>query len=247
MPRVGPQSVPFNAQVAYMIVAGGAGLGVNAPNADPAAVRRVRAAFEDLRAKHHVYYEAPGRLIQPQRVGSSPIVKGMNDRQHVFAAGFASLWLEWELAKRSNSAADGRFLYEMGQTPLYAVRGVRGDRNALLAFQWGGLLMDGRRAAAMLPDPRERDEEFQFARREIEEGVEHLRRFPLSRREVIHEQAGERPDVWPAEQNPWDCYVWKADPDMTHRATGPFKNKWAAGIDYLHAYWAARYWRIPGV
>ncbi len=247
MPRIGPQSVPFNAQVSYLIVAAGAGLGVQAPNADPAAVGRVREAFEELRVKHHVYYEAPTQLVRPQRVGMSPIVKGMNDRQHVFVAGYAALLLEWELARQANAAADGQFLYEMGRTPLYAMRGVRGDRNSLLAFLWGGLLMDGRRAAAMLPDAREREAEFAIARQEIDEGVEHLRRFPLSRRTTVHEQAGRREGVWPAEENPWDAYVWKADPDMTHRLTGPPMNRWAAGIDYLHAYWAARYWGLPSV
>ena len=247
MPRIGPQSIPFNAQVAYVTVAGGAGLGVAAPDADPGMVARVAAAFEELRGKHHVYYESPGTLIRPQRVGANPLVKGMNDRQHVFMAGYAALLLEWELARKANAAADGRFLYEMGRTPLYAIRGVRGERNSLLSFLWGGLLMDGRRAVAILPDARERDTEYAAARTEIDVGVEHLRRFPLSRREVIHEEAGKRSDVWPAEENPWDCYVWKADPNRFYRATGPYMNKWAAGIDYLHAYWAARYWGVPGV
>ena len=246
-PRFGPQSIPFNAQVAYLIVAGGAALGTQAPDAHPAAVARVREAFEELRTEHHVYYESPEKLIRPQRVGASPIVKGMNDRQHVFTAGYTALLLEWELARRANAAADGQFLYEMGRTPLYSMRGVRGDKNSLLAFLWGGLLMDGRRAAAMLPDPREREAEFALARQEIDVGVEHLRRFPLSRRAFVFEEAGPRPGVWPAEEHPWDGYVWKADPDMTYRQTGPELNRWAAGLDYLHAYWAARYWGIPGV
>ncbi|NNJ24228.1 hypothetical protein [Alienimonas chondri] len=246
-PRLGPQSIPFNAQVAYLVVAGGAGLGANAPNIDPNAVRRVKEAFEDLRAKHHVYYEVPTQLVRPQRIGASAVVKGMNDRHHVFTAGYTALLLEWELARSANTAADGQFLYEMGRTPLYAMRGVRGERNSLLSFLWGGLLMDGRRAAAILPDPREQQAEFAIARHEIEEGVEHLRRFPLSRRSAIVEKNGERPDVWVVEQRPWDCYVWKANPNLTYRQTGPVLDKWAAGIDYLHAYWAARYWGLPGV
>ncbi|MEM9700930.1 MAG: hypothetical protein AAF907_00640 [Planctomycetota bacterium] len=246
-PRIGPQSVPFNAQVAYMIVAGGTAFGRDATTADPRAFARVKQAFDDLRGKHHVYYEVPTLLVRPQRVGASPIVKGMNDRQHVLTAGYASLLLEWELARKANAAADGQFLYEMGRTPLYAMRGVRGQKNAMMAFQWGGLLMDGRRAAAILPDVRERQAEYAIGRQEIEIGVEHLRRFPLSRRSWIFEKAGANPNAWAAEQRPWDCYVWKADPTMTYRQTGPLMNKWAAGIDFLHAYWAARYWGIPGV
>ncbi|MFH5802414.1 hypothetical protein [Alienimonas sp. DA493] len=246
-PRIGPQSIPFNAQVAYLIVAGGAGLGVHAPNADPGAVNRVMDAFEELRSKHHVYYEGPAQLVRPQRVGASPLLKGMNDRQHSLTAGYASLLLEWELARRANATADGRFLYEMGRTPLFAMRGVRGERNAMMAFLWGGLLMDGRRAAAILPDPQERNAEFEAARREIEAGVEHLRRFPVSRRAVVAEKAGTRGDVWIAEQRPFDCYVWKADPNEVFVQTGPPTSKWAAGIDFLHAYWAARYWGLPGV
>ena len=244
-PRFGPQSLPFNAQVSYLIVAGGAGLGATAPNADAAAVARVNAAFRELRGEHHVYYESPTKLIRPQRVGNSPIVKGMNDRHHVFTAGYYGLWLEWELARRAGAGADGRFLYELGRTPLWAMRGVRGDRNALLAFLWAGLLSDGRRAAAILPDERERAAEFGLARAEVAAGVEHLRRFPLSRREFLFEEGSKRDDLWTAEQRPWDCYVWKADPDTVVLKTGPFVAKWAAGIDYTHAYWAARYWNLP--
>ncbi|QDT17429.1 hypothetical protein [Alienimonas californiensis] len=246
-PRIGPQSIPFNAQVAYLVVAGGAGLGVHAENADPAAVNRVMKAFEELRVKHHVYYEAPTQVVRPQRIGASLLLKGMNDRHHSMTAGYTALLLEWELARRANAAADGRFLYEMGRTPLYAMRGVRGERNSLLAFLWGGLLMDGRRAAAILPDPQEQIAEFDAARREIEAGVEHLHRFPLSRRSVVGEMKSSREDVWIAEQRPWDCYVWKADPNEVFVPTGPPMNKWAAGIDFLHAYWVARYWSLPGV
>ena len=97
--------------------------------------------------------------------GTTPLVKGMNDRHHVLTAGYVSLLMEWELARRANAAADGRFLYEMGRTPVWAARGVRGERNALLEFLYAGLLTNGRRAAAMLPEERERAEEFAAAPR----------------------------------------------------------------------------------
>ena len=245
LPRIGPQSIPFNAQVAYTIVAGGAGFGARHPGANRAAAGRVSRAFEELRGEHHVYYEGPGKLVRPERVGASPIVKGMNDRQHVMSAGYAALLMEWELARRAGTAADGKFLYEMGRTPLYAARGVRGNRNARVAFQWAGLLSDGRRAAAILPDDRERAEEFGWARAEVAAGVEHLRRFPLSRRLWPHEDAGSSSRAFAAEQTPWDCYVWKADPEAVKRRTGPPQNRWAAGIDFLHAYWLLRYWGLP--
>ena len=241
VPRIGPQSIPFNAQVAYLVVAGGAGLAP--PDADPAAVARVRLAFDDLRSEHHVYYESPLRAVRPQRVGSSPLVKGTNDRHHVLTAGYAAILLEWELARRAG--ADGRFLYEMGRTPVYAARGVRGERNSLLEFLYAGLLTDGNRAAAMLPDPRERDAEFAAARAGVAAGVEHLRRFPLSRRHYAFADGPERGDAWVAEERPWDCYVWKANARRTHPKTGDFTNRWACGLDYLHAYWAGRYWGLP--
>ena len=242
-PRIGPQSIPFNAQVAYFVIAAGAAF---APaDADAAAVERVRREFRDLRAEHHVYYEGRGRAIKPQRVGNNPLVKGMNDRHHVLTAGYVSLLIEWELARRASAAADARFLYEMGRTPVWAARGVRGERNALLEFLYAGLLTNGQRAAAMLPDERERTEEYAAARAGVEAGAEHLRRFPVSRRHYAFADGPEVDDTWVAEQRPWDCYVWKADPNRRHPKTGDFTNRWACGIDYLHAYWAARYWRLP--
>ena len=243
VPRIGPQSIPFNAQVAYLTVAAGAGLAP--PDADADAAARVRRAFADLRSEHHVYYESPGRAVRPQRVGSSPLVKGTNDRHHVLVAGYAAILLEWELARRAGTGADGRFLYEMGRTPVYAARGVRNDRNALMNFLYAGLLTDGNRAAAMLPDLSERAAEYAAARAGVDAGAEHLRRFPLSRRHYAFGDGPEIDDTWVIEERPWDPYVWKANPDRRHPKTGDYTNRWCPAYDYLHAYWAARYWRLP--
>ena len=50
---------------------------------------KLPAEFRRLRFEHHCYFEYPRNLIVlPQRVGGSPFVKGMNDRNHVTNAAF---------------------------------------------------------------------------------------------------------------------------------------------------------------
>ena len=111
-PLVGTVGVPFNAQVAYEIVA----LGFSFPPDDPQQRQRIVDQFRRLRGEHHVYYEEPWSLVQPQRVAASPLVKGMNDRNHAINAAFTGLTLELDFARRTNTAWNPKFMYQLGQT-----------------------------------------------------------------------------------------------------------------------------------
>lgn len=246
-PRIGPQSVPFNSQVAYLVVAAGQ---VSPPD-DPVRRGRIEDAFRKLRHEHHVYYEHPGRsLLLPQRVGDSLLVKGMNDRNHVMNAAYHGLLIELHVAAREGRPADGTFLHQLGQTMLWAARRLRGERNSLCDFQWAGLLSDPNVAAAILPNPGERTAEIAFAARGVADGTEQLRRFPIHRFRTPGRVVKTRERQWADSMPPQETYLWKAGPydlwvpDGPWDAVGPSTPRVNSSIDYLNAYWVMRYWRL---
>ena len=105
-PVVATVGVPFNAQVAYLVVA----LGYSFPSEQANVSRRIRDAFARLRGKHHVYFEEPLRsIVLPQRIGGSPFLKGMNDRNHVTNAAFMGLALELDHARRNGAKPNTKF------------------------------------------------------------------------------------------------------------------------------------------
>ncbi|MEK6234098.1 MAG: hypothetical protein N2C14_05255, partial [Planctomycetales bacterium] len=111
-PRIGSFGVPFNAQVAYLIVASGSRF-----PAPPGQKSRLISQYRHLRHKHHVYYEKPFHsLVLPQKIGAHPLVKGMNDRNHVCNAAFMGLCLEMHAANTQGRPVDAVFLYQLGQT-----------------------------------------------------------------------------------------------------------------------------------
>ena len=252
-PRIGGHGVPFNAQIAYLALAAG-------HHFMPAGTARAdRAVVEDtlheLRNTHHVYWEDPRKtLVRPQRVGASPLVKGMNDRHHVLTAAYHAALLEQfgrDGAGRFAGAkpGDAQFLYRIGRTGVWTMRKLADERNSLCAFLWTGLVDDPHRAAAILPDARDRAEAFGSYRSAVAEGIEHLRRFPLDRRQFKGLSEDTRDRQWVAEVDFRDCYVWKADNRHVIRRLssenggGP-TDRVTAALDYLHAYWAMRFWRL---
>ena len=252
-PLVAGHGVPFNGQIAYLAVA--AGRHFAPPDAAPADVRVVGAAYDDLRHDHHVYWEDPRKtLVRPQRVGFNPLVKGMNDRHHVLTAAYHAALLEqfgrdgaWRGGPGRPGGAvpsDPLFLYRIGRTGYWTMRKLARERNALCAFLWTGLLDDPQRSAAVLPDPRERAAAFEDCRVAVADGIEHLTRFPIDRRHYPRESVDVRELQWVAEVDPFDCYVWKADNRHVLRVLGPPTGTVTAALDYLHAYWALRFWRL---
>lgn len=236
-PLVGSVSVPFNAQVAYEIVA----LGYSFPPDDPAARERIRQAFEFLRGKHHVYYEDPWKLVQPQKIGYSNLVKGTNDRNHVANAAFVGLALELDHARRSGNEPNAKFLHQLGQTLLWTTRHPTMARNALCNFMWAGLAQDPRVFDAVV------EHKPNSTRAEIEDGlaagIEQLRRFRLDRfyypgREYVTPGLN-----WCDTFRPDDTY-WKTDPHDVWEPTQPATNQIMCAMDYLYAYWLFRYYRL---
>jgi len=248
-PRIGPQSIPFNAQGAYRVVAAGA----SAPPDDPGRRGRIEAAFQNLRHDHHVYYEHPGRsLLLPQRVGDSPFVKGMNDRNHVMSAAYHGLLLELHAAAREGRAPDTTFLHQLGQTMLWMARRLRGERNALCVLMWAGILSDPTAAAAILPRSAEREAEQAYAAQGVADAVEQLRRFPVHRFRTPGRIEKTRQPQWSDAMPPQETYLWKAGPydlwipDGPWDLVGPPTPRVNSSIDYMHAYWVMRYWLLNG-
>ncbi|MBW3543590.1 MAG: hypothetical protein KY476_25345 [Planctomycetes bacterium] len=238
-PVFAAQGVPFNAQVAYAVVAAGH----HFPGEDLVRAKMIRRAFERLRNKHHVYYEDPRtHLIRPQEVGASPFVKGTNDRAHVLTAAYIGVFLELEYARRNGVPPDREFLYQLGQTMDWTMRHIENDRNALCNLMWAGVLSDPQAFAAILPHPNEQAR----VRRQIEtiggETVEQLRRLWLDRFYRPGQKIETREPQWAADRKRHDSYLWKSGPFDRWEVTGPATNDLCASMDYLHAYWLMRYW-----
>ena len=237
-PLAGSVGVPFNAQVAYQIVA----LGETFPPGDVARRRKIHEAFRQLREKHHVYYEAPLRsLIHPQRVAASPFLKGMNDRNHVTNAAFVGLALELFAARRDGREADRDFLYQLGQTMCYSLGRMGSERNALCNFMWAALLRDPAAFDCMIREDRR--DALAIEERAMRDGVEQLRRYGLDRFDYPGREVESAEPLW-VDQRRSDDYQWKADPRRGWQVTGPATNNVRCAIDFLYAYWLLRYYRL---
>jgi len=236
-PLVGTIGVPFNAQVAYEIVA----LGYSFPPDDPAKRERINEQFRRLRGEHHVYYENPISPVQPQRVAISPLAKGMNDRNHAMQAAYTGLALEMDFARRTRSQFNEKFVYQLGQTMALGIRHPDMQRHALCQFFWAGIT---REPAVLECIERRRANE---ARAEIAAGlaagVEQLRRFRLERF-IRPGRVVETADAhWVDEWRPDDCY-WKEGPRGVFIASGPALSQCFCAADYLLAYWVMRYYAL---
>ena len=237
-PRLGSVGIPFNAQVAYLVVAAAHRF----PPEDEAAQARIAGEFRKLREKHHVYYARPWlNVVVPQRVGASPFVKGMNDRNHVTNAAFAGLQMDVAHARRLGVAVDRRFLYELGQTMHWSMQELRYHRNSLCHFMWAALLSDAELRGAMAREHA--PVAAHQAAQGLQVGVEQLRRFPLDRFAYEGHEVTSQGLVWIDQFRP-DDYYWKCDPRAVWQVTGPVSNEAYCAIDFLHAYWLLRCYRL---
>lgn len=237
-PLAGTFSVPFNAQVAYLLVA----LGYSFPPDDSARRERIFAEFRRLRGTHHVYYEHPwASLAPPQVVGGSPFVKGMNDRNHVTNAAFMGLMLEFDHARRHNEPYNDKFVFQLGQTMVHSMEYLYDRRNSLCAFMWGGLLQDPRVFDVVVNKRREQTRGQRD--RALVEGVEQLRHFALDRFEYDGPHIAMDAIQWNDDFQPDDFY-WKVNPYLRKPKTGPRRAMAYCAVDYLYAYWLLRYFRL---
>ena len=234
-PLVATVGIPFNAQVAYLMVA----LGEQYPPADEEQKGSIEHQFYRLRSKHHAYWANPWKNpIRPQKIGGHPLVKGMNDRFHLATAAYHSLTLEMARAARENRGLDRTFMYRMGQSLVWTMRKIGGERNALCNFMYAGMLNDPARLK-MIVEPGEQGEAIFQINRGVADGLEQLRRYPLDRfRRPGHSESTGEPQ-WIDQQRP-DDFQWKADPTLRFVASGPTGNDNVASIDYLAAYWLMR-------
>lgn len=238
-PVVAKVGVPFNAQVSYQILA----LGHSVGSEDKTQRGRIDHQFHRLRHKHHAYYEDPHKLlVRPQRVGAHPLVKGMNDRNHVTCAAYTGLMLELEQSRRTAKPVDGRFMFRLGRTMYWSMKRIGGERNALCNFMWAGMLSDPERMKRMI-----RTDERPHVRRQIErgvaDGVEQLRRFPIDRFNQQGRKMKSKKMQWVDGYAPDDFY-WKVGPYQRFKPTGPATDRTRCAIDYLAAYWLFRYWKL---
>lgn len=236
-PLVGTMGVPFNAQVAYEIVA----LGYSFPPDDPAERERIIEQFRRLRGKHHAYYEDPWALVQPQRVGITPFVKGMNDRNHVNNAAFTGLALELDFARRHSQPPDKKFIYQLGQTMYLGLQHSDMERHSLCNFMWAAITGDPAVFETIVT--HRRDKAQQAIEKGLADGVEQLRRFKLDRWHRDGQLLEDRNLHWIDEWRPDDCY-WKEGPRSYFVPTAPETNICFCAADYLYAYWLMRYYKL---
>jgi hypothetical protein len=239
-PVIASVGVPFNSQLAYMIVAAG----YYFPPDDPQQRARIEKAYRFLRDKHHAYYEDRLRnLVQPQRAAVSPFIKGMNDRNHLTNATFMGLWLDAELARRQGTPLDERFVFQLGRTLHFCQQSLSNNPNSLCQFMCAGLIFNPVLRPQLL-DGRE-SEGLARAEQGLKLGFEQLRRYPLDRFFVPGKPLPTREYQW-IDSAMVDEYHWKADPQQAWQPTGPATNEVYCAIDYLYAYWLARYFRLDG-
>lgn len=237
-PVIAGVGVPFNAQVAFQIIYLGY---VFAPD-DTAQRQRIAHQYERLRDKEHVYFEQPWKsLIQPQRVAASPIVKGMNDRNHVISAAFTGLLLERFQAQRDGRGLDDTFVYRLGQTLYWGMQALQSDCNSLCNFMNVALHSDPAMFAPMCPDRPD------LARQQavglLDTGVEQLRRFPLDRFHRPGDTYTTRQATGIDARRASDFY-WKEPANEAFRATGPVNGRTNCGTDFLYAYWLMRHYQL---
>jgi hypothetical protein len=238
MPVAGPIGVPFNAQVAYGIIA----LGYSFPPEDAAQRETIRREFVRLRGEKHAYYIDPWlSLVRPQEVAASPFVKGMNDRNHAINAAFVGLMLERNHAHRQGEAWNGKFMFELGQTMYWGMQALDGQHHSLGTFMWAGMLEDQGVFDAMIKSRR--NSVRAQIERNLPDAVEQLRRFRLDRFVYPGAEQEQLAPVWNDFMKPDDSY-WKVNPKLVWHANGPATNTCYCAMDYLYAYWLMRYFKL---
>lgn len=240
-PVVANRGVPFNAQIAYELVALGH---YNLPP-NPQQAALIENEYRRLRIKHHCYYEYPRNLlVLPQRIGGSPFVKGMNDRNHVINAAFIGLLLDIDWARRAKVPYDGTFVHQLGQTMVLGMDELYDKRNSLCTFMWAGLTRDPQVFALMVPKDSERQEHVAKTARSVVDGVEQLRRFKLDRWWMTGAQIVETKEIqWNDAFRPDDS-IWKVSPYLVFQRTGRETHEYFCAMDYLYAYWIMRYFHL---
>jgi hypothetical protein len=107
---------------------------------------------------------------------------------------------------------------------------------------WAGILSDPEAFRAIIRDDPAR------TRRQLEKvtaiGFEQLRRFPVQRFSQPGRDVATREPQWVDARKSGDSYLWKSGPYERRETTGPPTNHLCASIDYLHAYWLMRYWKL---
>ncbi len=239
-PKIGPMGVPFNAQVAYMLLASGYGF---CTSPEVAGEReRILNQYRKLRGDH-VYYANPWRnLVRPQMVAGGVIIKGMNDRMHAMYAAFTGLELEIDHARRYSHDTEEKFLYRLGQTMHLGMGRLQVYNNSLCHFMWAAMLANPDVFEALIhhkPNTTRAQAEDGLSR-----GIENLRRFTLNR--FAYDQYIEHDTQraqWADQLTP-AVYQWHLDSARIWEPRGNRDNRLYAAIDYLHAYWMMRYYQL---
>jgi hypothetical protein len=226
--------VPFNAHVAYMVIA----TGHTFPPRHPEQVRVIDEEFRRLR-EERVYWEPwwrPPFLVRPQRIVKSRFIK-TNDVNHLVNAVYTGLALELHAAERAGREADPRFLREYGETLYWSLGKLERQRNSLCNFMVADVFEDEEVFEAIVA--RDRESTRQRTTALLDTGVEQLRRFTLDRFRWEGHEIVSREPLWVDEHRP-DAYQWKVDASLGWEVTGAPTNMLTSAIDYLHAYWVLR-------
>src|SRR5207237_1126248 len=133
------------------------------------------------------------------------------------------------------------FAYELGQSMYWGMDYLDGQRNALCNFQWAALLQDQRLFDSIVK--RKPNTVRGKMERNLVDGVEQLRHFQLGRFSYPGQDLQTDSLHWCDEFRP-DDYYWKVKPQAIFQKTGPATDTVLCAMDYLHAYWLLRYYRL---
>jgi hypothetical protein len=235
-PILGSFGVPFNAQVAYQIVAAGHAF----PPRDEAERRRIGEQFQRLRNKHHVYYEDPWNVVRPQMVVISPFIQHNNDRAHAMFAAFTGLELDIRRTRREKLPLDAKFLERLGQTMLWGMTAMERYPHALSHLSWASFLGDEEAFNALVRHKRN------TVRGQMERcllsGIDELTCYKLDRFDYPGREHDTGQPQHVDQFRPG--YRWNQRHTTSWEVTGPASNRHYSAFCYLHAYWLMRYYRL---
>ena len=230
--RFGVIRIPFDAQLSYAFSAAGVFLEIQ----DQQIQERLFSEWSRLRNRH-AYYAGPywPPLFRPQMLSHSRLI-GANDQNHLATAALLALLFEFEAISNGNRSASYEVLDQLSSTLRESFNVLSKRKHALTIFRWLGI-------KTYLESKDDFSFEASLEPQSLSIAVEQLRRFPLNRLRYQGTEKKSNEAQWVDAYRP-DSYYWKVDPRMQWEKSDGVKPLLTAAVDYLHAYWVMRFYKL---